>query len=64
MRTFKLTPTDNRKTLNNQHVNQYIKVWFETNEDTFVFSTEDNFNSEDIEATFESHKTLKNDLFA
>tara|TARA_R110002074_G_scaffold302750_1_gene473953 strand:- start:1675 stop:2184 length:510 start_codon:yes stop_codon:yes gene_type:complete len=39
-----------------ERLNQYIKVWFETNKDTFVFSAEDNFNSEDIEATFESHK--------
>ena len=41
-----------------ERLNQYIKVWFETNKDTFVFSTEDNFNSEDIEVTFESHKKI------
>jgi len=39
-------------------LNQFIKLWFENHKDTFVFTENDNFDSNDIEATFESHKKI------
>ena len=39
-----------------KRLNNFIKIWFETNKDTFIFTDEDNFDSTNIEATFESHK--------
>jgi len=37
-------------------LNKFIKLWFETHKNTFVFTDNDNFDSNDIEATFEAHK--------
>lgn len=39
-------------------LNQFVKLWFENHKDTFVFTENDNFDSNDIEATFESHKKI------
>ena len=41
-----------------ERLNQFIKIWFETNKDTFIFTEDDNFDSEDIKATFEDHKKI------
>jgi hypothetical protein len=41
-----------------ERLNQFIKIWFETHKDIFIFTDEDNFDSNDIEATFESHKKI------
>ena len=39
MRTFKLTPTDSRKTLNNQHVNEYENNNNDTISDLISYTT-------------------------
>jgi len=39
-------------------LNQFIKLGFENHKDTFVFTENDNIDSNDIEATFESHKKI------
>ncbi len=39
-------------------LNQFIKLWFETHKDTFVFTENDNFDGDNIEATFQSHKKI------
>jgi len=41
-----------------EKLNQFIKLWFEAHGNTFVFTNEDNFNPEDIEGTFKSHKKI------
>lgn len=45
-----------KKTPYSKRLNKFIKIWFETNKDIFVFTKKDNFNSKDIKETFEAHK--------
>jgi hypothetical protein len=39
-------------------LNQFIKLWFKTHKDIFIFTNEDNFNPNDIEGTFNAHKKI------
>ena len=45
-----------KKTPYSKRLNKFIKIWFETNKDVFVFTKKDNFNAQDISATFEANK--------
>lgn len=39
-----------------QRLNDFICAWFEQNKEKFIFTDVDDFNENDIEATFEAHK--------
>jgi len=41
-----------------KRLNQFIKIWFETNKDTFILTDVDTFDSNDIVGTFEMNKQI------
>ena len=41
-----------------EKLNDFISDWFELHKDIFVFTDKDNFDSNNIEATFELHKKI------
>jgi len=43
-----------------EKLNNFISEWYENNKDIFIFTEVDNFNPEDISATFEAHKKTFN----
>lgn len=50
-RLKKTAPFSNR-------LNNFVLDWFEIHKDTFIFTDKDNFDSDNIEATFENHKKI------
>ena len=41
-----------------KRLNQFIKIWFQTNKDTFILTDVDTFDSNDIVGTFEMNKQI------